>query len=161
MVYPFSEEEHRIVVAVLKTTKPLEKKMFGGANNDIGPKARVAAGNAHKCFMGNKIPTILKQAQILPYGSLVKPAIPKSYQPYPRVSDVQRMILNRMAPTIERHIIKEQAGFRPGKPFTSQLQNIIQHIQDGYQKNMMAETGYVDLSAAKIHCKPETLNHVN
>ena len=61
----------------------------------------------------------------------------------------ERMILNRIAPTIKLHLIKEHADFRPGKPFTSQLLNIIQHIQDGYKESMIIGTGFVDLSAAK------------
>ena len=39
---------------------------------------------------------------------------------------------NRFAPTMKLHLIKEQAGLRPGKSFTSQLLNIIQNIPDGY-----------------------------
>ena len=47
------------------------------------------------------------------------------------------MILNRIAPTIEQHLIKEQAGFIPGKSCTSQLLNLTQHIEDGYQESMI------------------------
>ena len=61
----------------------------------------------------------------------------------------ERMRLNRIAPTIELHLIKDEAGFRPGKSFTSLLLNIIQHIEDGYQESMITGTGFVDLSAAK------------
>ena len=57
--------------------------------------------------------------------------------------------MNRIAPTIELHLIKEQVGFRPGKSFKSQLLNIIQHIQDGYQDKIITGTCFVDLSAAK------------
>ena len=46
------------------------------------------------------------------------------------------------------HLIKEQAGFRPGKTCTSQLLNITQHIEDGYQESMITGTVFVDLSAA-------------
>ena len=49
----------------------------------------------------------------------------------------ERMILNRIAPTIEQDLIKEQAGFRPGKSCTSQLLNLTQHIEDDYQESMM------------------------
>ena len=37
----------------------------------------------------------------------------------------ERMIQDRIAPTIELHLIKEHAGFRSGKSSTSQLLNII------------------------------------
>ena len=52
----------------------------------------------------------------------------------PHVKLYERMILNRIAPTIEQHLIKEQAGFRAGKSCTSQLLNLTQHIEDGYQE---------------------------
>ena len=64
------------------------------------------------------------------------------------------MILNRIAPTIEQHLIKEQGGFRPGKSCTSQLLNLTQHIEDGYQEIMITGTAFVDLSAAY-----DTVNH--
>ena len=51
------------------------------------------------------------------------------------------MILNRIAWTIYQHLIKVQAGFRPGKSSTS-------HIEDGYRESMRTETSFVDLSAA-------------
>ena len=58
------------------------------------------------------------------------------------------MILNRIAPTIEQHLIKEQASFRPGKACTCQLLNLTQHIEDDYQESMITGTHFVDLSAA-------------
>ena len=59
------------------------------------------------------------------------------------------MILNRIAPTIEQHLIKEQASFRAGKSCTSQLDlNLTQHIDDGYQECKITGTAFVDLSAA-------------
>ena len=66
----------------------------------------------------------------------------------------ERMILNRIAPTIEQHLIKEQAGFRSGKSFTCQLFYITQHIEDCYQESMITGTAFVDLSAAY-----DTVNH--
>ena len=58
------------------------------------------------------------------------------------------MILNRIAPVIEQHLIKEHAGFRSGKSCTSQLLNLTQHIEDGYEEGMITGTAFVDLSAA-------------
>ena len=55
------------------------------------------------------------------------------------------MILNRIAPTIEQHLIKEQAGFRAGKSCTSQLLKLTQHIEDGYQECKITGTAFVDL----------------
>ena len=64
------------------------------------------------------------------------------------------MILNRIAPTIEQHLIKEHAGFRPGKSCTSQLLNLTQHIEDGYQESMITRSAFVDLSSVY-----DTVNH--
>ena len=58
------------------------------------------------------------------------------------------MILNRIAPTIDQHLIKEQAGFRAGKSCTSQLLNLTQHMEDGYQECKITGTAFVALSAA-------------
>ena len=66
----------------------------------------------------------------------------------------ERMILNRIAPTIEHHLIKEHTSFRPGKSCTSQVLNLTQHIEDGYQESMITGTVFVDLSAAY-----DTVNH--
>ena len=71
-------------------------------------------------------------------------AIPKTYQPISSCHTYtlyERMILNR----IEQHLIMEQACFRPGKSCTSQLLNLTQHMEDGYQESMIT---FVDLSAA-------------
>ena len=66
----------------------------------------------------------------------------------------RRKLLNRIAPTIEEHLIKEQAGFRPGKSCTSLLLNLTQHIEDGYQVGKITGTAFVDLFAAY-----DTVNH--
>ena len=65
------------------------------------------------------------------------------------------MLLNRIAPVVEQRLIKEQAGFRTGKSCTSQLLNLTQHIEDGYQSGMTTGAAVVDLSAAY-----DTVNHI-
>ena len=52
------------------------------------------------------------------------------------------MILNRVTPLLEQHLIKEQAGFSPGKTCTSQMLNLTQHIKDGYQRGMITGAAY-------------------
>ena len=54
----------------------------------------------------------------------------------------------------EQHLIKEQAGFCPGKSCTRQLINLTQHIEDGYKRGMITSAAFVDLSAAY-----DTVNH--
>ena len=55
---------------------------------------------------------------------------------------------------MDAKLIPEQAGFRPGKSCTSQLLNLTEHIEDGYEKRMTTGAVFVDLSAAY-----DTVNH--
>ena len=104
-------------------------------------------------------PKIWRQSKII---AIRKPgkdsAIPKNYRPISLLCHIyklyERLILNRVSPLLEQHPIKEQAGFRPGKSCTSQLLNLTQHIEDGYQRGMIAGAAFVDLSAAY-----DTVNH--
>ena len=161
MVYSFSEEKYRKGVAILKNNKA------AGRGDDLveqlknlGPKAyRWLLTMLNKCAMENKIPTLWRQSRII---VILKPgkdsAIPQSYRPISILCHTyklyERMILNRIAPIIELHIIMEPAGFRPGKSCTSQLLNLTHHIEDGYQESMITGTTFVDLSAAY-----DTVNH--
>ena len=106
-----------------------------------------------KCFTENKIPKIWRQLMII---AIMKPgkdsAIQKSYITISLLCQTyklyERMILNRVTPLLEQHLIKEQAGFLPGKSCTSQLLNLTQHIEDGYQRGMITGAVFVGLSAA-------------
>ena len=83
---------------------------------------------------------------------------PKHYRPISLLCHTyilyERLILNRIAPTIEEHLINEQDSFRPGKSCTSQLLNLTQHIEDGYQLGKITGTAFLDRSAAY-----DTVNH--
>ena len=113
----------------------------------------------NNCFTQNKIPTIWRKSKII---AILKPgndsASPKNCRPISLLCHTyklyERSILNIIAPTIEEHLDKEQAGFRPGKSCTSQLLNLTQHIEDGYQVEKITGTAFVDLSAAY-----DTVNH--
>ena len=50
--------------------------------------------------------------------------------------------MNRIAEHVDAKLIPEQAGFRPGKSCTSQLLNLAEHIEDGYEKRLI--TGAVN-----------------
>ena len=66
----------------------------------------------------------------------------------------ERLILNRIAEHVDAKLIPEQAGFRPGKSCTSQLLNLTEHIEDGYEMRLITGAVFVDLSAAY-----DTVNH--
>ena len=85
----------------------------------------------NKCFMENKITTCGGNPRLSPYWSMRR--IPNSYQPisllWHTYTLYEIIIQNRIAPTIEQHLIKDHAGFRPRKSCTSQLLNLTQHIE--------------------------------
>ena len=146
MVYPFSEEEYWKRVAILKNNKA------SGRDDVLVEQLKKLGSKAHiwllimlnKCFMENKIPTLWKQCRIIAILKHGKDsAIPKSYRPISLLCHTyklyERIILNRVAPTIEQHLIKEQVGFRSGKSCTS----------------MITGTAFVDLSAVY-----DTVSHI-
>ena len=78
--------------------------------------------------------------------------IPKCYSPISLLCNTynlyERIILNRVTPLLEQHLIKEQAGFGMWTSCTSELLNLTQHIEDGYQRGMITGAAFVNLSAA-------------
>ena len=161
LVYPFTEEEYRKGIAALKNGKA------AGIDDVLVEQLKNLGPISHKwlldllnnCFTENKIPKVWRQSRII---AILKPgkdsAVPKNYRPISLLCHTyklyERMILNRIAPIVEGHLIKEQAGFRAGKSCTSQLLNLTQHIEDGYQRGMITGAAFVDLSAAY-----DTVNH--
>ena len=55
---------------------------------------------------------------------------------------------------MDAKLIPEQVGFQEGKSCTSQLLNMTEHIEDGYEKPMITGAVFVDLAAAY-----DTVNH--
>ena len=110
-------------------------------------------------FTKNRIPKEWRQSKLIAILKPGKDSVkPKSYRPISLICQMyklyERLILNRTAPSVDRHLIKEQAGFRPGKSCCSQLLNLTQHIEDGYQRGMITGEAVVDISAGY-----NTVNH--
>ena len=99
MVYPFSEEEYRRGIAALNKAAGIDDVLVKQLTN-LGHKRLLAMLN--NCFTQNKIPTIWRKSKIIVI-------LCHTYKLY------EHLILTRIAPTIEEHLIKEQAGFRHGK----------------------------------------------
>ena len=87
----------------------------------------------------NKIPKLWRQARIV---AILKPGNDpdnsKSFQPIALLCHTsklyERVLLNRPGPFVDQRLIPQQASFKPGKSCTSQLMNLIQFIEDGYEK---------------------------
>ena len=111
------------------------------------------------CLATLKLPKIWKKAHVM---ALLKPekdpSVPKNYRPISLLSHTyklfERLILNRIGPVVDDLLIPEQAGFRPGKSTTSQVLNLTQYIEDGFEEGKVTGVVLVDLSAAY-----DTVNH--
>ncbi len=82
----------------------------------------------------------------------------KSYRPISLLCILyklyERMVLARMAPTVEEQLTPDQARFRPGRSTWGQLLNLTQCIEDGFEEKQITGTVFVDLTAAY-----DTVNH--
>ena len=161
LVYPFTEEEYRKGIATLKNNKAAGiDDVLVEQLKHLGPIAhRWLYSMLNTCFTENKIPKVWRQSRIIAILKSGKDAsIPKSYRPISLLCHTyklyEQLILNRITPTVESHLIKEQACFRPGKSCTSHLLNLTQHIEDGYQNRIITGAAFIDLSAAY-----DTVNH--
>ena len=101
----------------------------------------------------NSIPKIWRKSKVV---ALLKPCIdpasPNSYRPISLLCHTYKLfeilILNRVAPFVDEHLIPEQACFRPGNSRTSQLMNLTQLIEYGYEEGIITGAAFVDLSVA-------------
>eukprot|EP00057_Strongylocentrotus_purpuratus_P005102 XP_003730216.1 PREDICTED: RNA-directed DNA polymerase from mobile element jockey-like [Strongylocentrotus purpuratus] len=111
------------------------------------------------CVTLSQLPKIWQKARVI---AILKPGKDpneaKSYRPISLLCHLfnlfERLILNRLGPVTEQHLIPEQAGFRPGRSCTGQVLNLTQHIEDGFEKNEPTGVVFVDLTAAY-----DTVNH--
>ena len=155
LMFPFTEEEYNKSIPTLKNKKaPGIDDVLVEQLKNRGPRAhRWLNSMLNVCFTDNRISKVWRQSKII---SILKPgkdsAKPKSYRPISLLCHMYKLyeglILNRIAPSVDRHLIKEQSGFRPGKSYCCQLLNPTQHIEDGYQRGTITGAAFVDLSAA-------------
>lgn len=101
----------------------------------------------------SKIPNILKKSKII---ALLKPGKPSmeasSYRPVSLLSVsyklLERLILNRIQPTLDKHIPIEQAGFRNNRGCVEQVLALTTLIEAGFQRKLKTNVTFIDLSAA-------------
>ena len=158
---PFTLEELDAAICTAKAGKAagLDDIMTEQIKN-LGPAAKQwLLCMYNNCLERCHIPKIWRRARVV---ALLKPgkdaAAAKSYRPISLLCHTyklfERLILTRLSEVIDPLLIKEQAGFRPGKSCVGQLLNLTQHIEDGFQKGAITGAVFVDLSAAY-----DTVNH--
>lgn len=113
----------------------------------------------NRCRETYCLPKLWRKSKVI---ALLKPGKdpdnPSSYRPISLLCHLfklyERLILTRIGPSIESKLIPQQAGFRPGKCCTSQVLNLTEHIEVGFQRKLVTGVAFVDLSAAF-----DTVNH--
>jgi len=83
---------------------------------------------------------------------------PKNYRPVSLLCHTykvfERMLLNHLVPIVDSTLIKEQAGFHPGKSCTRLVLNLTQTIKNGFENKKVTGVALIDLTAAY-----NTVNH--
>ena len=158
---PFTAEELTEAIKNLKPNKAAGMDDLRAEQlKHFGPRAlQWLLKLFNTCIQKLKIPKLWRKARVV---ALLKPGkdptIPKSYRPVSLLCQLykvmERMVLNRISGQLESEFIPEQAGFRPGKSCCSQILNLTQHIEDGFEQKSITGVAFIDLSAAY-----DTVNH--
>ena len=121
LVFPFTEEEYKKDIATLKTKKEADiDDVLVEQLKNLGPRAhRWLHSMINGSLTENRILKVWRPSKIIAILKLGKDSgIPKSYRPISLLCHMYKLyeplILNRIAPSVDRHLIKEQAAFRPG-----------------------------------------------
>jgi hypothetical protein len=61
---------------------------------------------------------------------------------------LERLVLNRIGPTIDANTPIEQAGFHPGRSCTDQIAALTTYIEKGFQNKKKTTAAFIDLTAA-------------
>ena len=111
------------------------------------------------CLKQQQVPNVWRKSKVI---TLLKPGkdpeSPKRYRTIALLCSlymlIERMILTRLQCKIEHKLISQHAGFRPGKSCCSQVLNLTQHIEDGFELGQIAGAAFIGLTAAY-----DTINH--
>ena len=78
--------------------------------------------------------------------------VTKSYRPISKLcvpfKILERVILSRITPCVEKCLPDFQAGFRAGRSTIDQVLQLCSTIQDGFQLKQKTAVAFVDLTAA-------------
>ena len=120
---------------------PRARRWLGVAMSD-------AVVNGKYCFLWKraKVLAILKPNK--------KPDDPNNYRPISLLCCLykllERIILTRLTPILEEHLLHEQAGFRPGRGTEEQVLALTSLIESGFERKLKTGTVLVDLSADRM-----------
>src|SRR6218665_39475 len=99
------------------------------------------------------VPREWRQAKVIAIPKPGKdPQLASSYRPISLLSvcfkTLERVMLNRVRPTLEEEIVVEQVGFRQGRCTGDQVLALTTFIENGFQTKMKTGVVFLDLTAA-------------
>jgi hypothetical protein len=155
MPEPFCMDELKTALSQLKNSKAAGlDDILAEFLKHLGPIAtKWLLELFDQCRVTQMIPKMWRKARIIAIPKPDKdPNIPKNFRPISLLSITyklyEQMILGHINPIIDGKLIAEQSGFRPGRSCASQLLNLIQTIEDGFQRKLTTGAAFVDLSTA-------------
>ena len=153
---PFTTRDLGDAISLLKNGKaPGLDNIHHEMIKCFGPTTRLwLLDMLNDCLKQQQIPNVWRKAKVV---ALLKPAkdpeSPKCYRPIALICSLYKL-LTRLQCKIEHRLIPQQAGFRPGKSCCSQVLNLTQHIEDGFELGQITGAAFIDLTAAY-----DTINH--
>jgi hypothetical protein len=120
----------------------------------LGPKAKTWLVTFYtRIIQEKRMPSAWRQAKVIAIPKPGKdPNNAASYRPISLLSVcfkmLERLILQRISPDLDKKIIVEQAGFRQGRSTCDQVLALTTFIENGFQSNLKTGTVFLDLTAA-------------
>jgi Reverse transcriptase (RNA-dependent DNA polymerase)/Endonuclease-reverse transcriptase len=158
---PFTPEEMVRALMKMKNGKsPGIDELCTEQVKNLGPMANCWLLDLfNNCRTTYEMPKSWRKAKVIAIAKPGKdPNHPSSYRPISLLCHLfklyERLILQRIEGPIDELLIPQQAGFRPGRSCASQVLALTEHIEQGYEKQLITGVAFVDLSAAY-----DTVNH--
>ena len=120
----------------------------------LGPRARTWMSHFFsKVIEDNQIPKIWRSAKVIAIEKPGKdPNLAASYRPISLLSVcykfLERLVLQRISPTVESVLSPDQAGFRKNRSTCDQVSALTTFIENGFQQNLKTGAVFLDLTAA-------------
>ena len=120
----------------------------------LGPRARTWMSHFFtRVIEENQIPKIWRSAKVIAIEKPGKdPKLAASYRPISLLSVcyklLERLVLQRISPTVETILSPDQAGFCRNRSTCDQVAALTTFIENGYQQNLKTGAVFLDLTAA-------------
>jgi len=152
---PFSTAEIEAVLGEIKVgTAAGYDNIFPEFLTHLGPVARRWLSSFFsRVVLEGRTPNAWRQAKVIAVSKPGKdPHEAASYRPISLLSvcfkAMERLILNRINPTVDEVVVIEQAGFRRGRSTCDQVLALTTYIENGFQSGLKTGAVFLDLTAA-------------